>query len=135
MPFFMADHLAMLNMPSDALKPSHTVTSFEPFTLLSALASTTYDAPFHVARRFVSLDHLSEGRAGWNVVTTGNPETSHNFGSEEHLAHAARYARAREFYDDAARSLRPAASGKPLLPAEPFSRRSRLGTGYCYFAA
>ncbi|QOT74005.1 LLM class flavin-dependent oxidoreductase [Sphingobium fuliginis] len=109
--FFMADHLAVLNMPNDALKRSHTVTSFEPFTLLSALAmvtkrigliataSTTYDAPFHVARRFASLDHLSEGRAGWNIVTTGNPETSYNFGNEEHLAHATRYARAREFHD------------------------------------
>ena len=109
--FFMADHLAVLNMPIDALKRSHTATSFEPFTLLSALAmvtdrigliataSTTYDEPFHIARRFASLDHLSEGRAGWNIVTTGNPETSHNFGSEQHLAHATRYGRAREFYD------------------------------------
>jgi alkanesulfonate monooxygenase SsuD/methylene tetrahydromethanopterin reductase-like flavin-dependent oxidoreductase (luciferase family) len=79
--FFMADHLAVLNMPLDALKHSHTVTSFEPFTLLSALAmvtdhiglvatgSTTFDAPYHVARRFASLDHLSGGRAGWNIVT------------------------------------------------------------------
>ncbi len=62
--FFMADHLAVLNMPIEALKHSHTVTSFEPFTLLSALAmvtehlgliatgSTTFDAPYHVARRF-----------------------------------------------------------------------------------
>lgn len=109
--FFMADHLAVLNMPVDALKRSHTVTSFEPFTLLSALAgateriglvataSTTYDEPYHVARRFASLDHLSEGRAGWNIVTTGNPDTSHNFGSDVHLAHDTRYARAREFYD------------------------------------
>jgi FMN-dependent oxidoreductase, nitrilotriacetate monooxygenase family len=109
--FFMADHLAVLNMPIEALKRSHTVTSFEPFTLLSALAmvterigliataSTTYDEPFHIARRFASLDHLSEGRAGWNIVTTGNPETSHNFGSDQHLAHTTRYARAREFYD------------------------------------
>ena len=67
--FFMADHLAVLNMPVNALKRSHTVTSFEPFTLLSALAarpsrigliatgSTTFDAPYHVARRFASLDH------------------------------------------------------------------------------
>lgn len=108
--FFMADHLAVLNMPTDALKRSHTVTSFEPFTLLSALAgatsriglvataSTTYDEPYHIARRFASLDHLSEGRAAWNVVTTGNPETAHNFGAEDHLAHATRYARAREFH-------------------------------------
>jgi len=109
--FFMADHLAVLNMPIEALKRSHTVTSFEPFTLLSALAmatdrigliataSTTYDEPYHIARRFASLDHLSGGRAGWNIVTTGNPETSHNFGSDQHLAHATRYDRAREFYD------------------------------------
>ena len=67
--FFMADHMAVLNMPMDALKRSHTATSFEPFTLLSALSqvteriglvatgSTTFDAPYHIARRFASLDH------------------------------------------------------------------------------
>ncbi len=78
--FFMADHLAVLNMPMDALKRSSTPTSFEPLTLLPALAmatehlglvatgSTTYDEPYHVARRFASLDHISGGRAGWNVV-------------------------------------------------------------------
>jgi alkanesulfonate monooxygenase len=109
--FFMADHLAVLNMPPNVLKRSHTVTSFEPFTLLSALsmvtsriglmatASTTYDEPYHVARRFASLDHISGGRAGWNVVTTGYPETSFNFGSDQHLQHATRYVRAREFFD------------------------------------
>lgn len=109
--FFMADHLAMLNMPIEALKRSHTATSFEPFTLLSALsqatehiglvatASTTFDEPFHIARRFASLDHLSNGRAGWNVVTTSNPDAALNFGLEEHLDHDQRYARAREFYD------------------------------------
>ncbi|RSM12102.1 hypothetical protein CEP52_002614 [Fusarium oligoseptatum] len=109
--FFMADHLAVLNMPTEALKRSHTVTSFEPFTLLSALsvvtekiglaatASTTYDEPYHIARRFASLDHLSNGRAAWNIVTTGNPESSKNFGSDEHLEHSERYKRAREFYD------------------------------------
>ena len=109
--FFMADHLAVLNMPAEALKRSHGITSFEPFTLLSALAmtteriglvataSTTYEEPFHVARRFASLDHISAGRAGWNIVTTGNPETAFNFGRDEHLEHADRYARAREFHD------------------------------------
>lgn len=109
--FFMADHLAVLNMPIEALKRSHTVTSFEPFTLLSALsqvtsriglaatASTTYDEPYHIARRFASLDHLSEGRAAWNIVTTGNPESSKNFGLDEHVQHSERYKRAREFYD------------------------------------
>ena len=109
--FFMADHLAVLNMPIDALKRSGTVTSFEPFTLLSALAmvterigliataSTTYDAPYHIARRFASLDHISGGRAGWNIVTTSNPDAARNFGMTEHMDHAERYARAREFHD------------------------------------
>lgn len=109
--FFMADHLAVLNMPIEALKRSQTTTSFEPFTLLSALsqvtdkiglaatASTTYDEPYHIARRFASLDHLSNGRAAWNIVTTGNPESSKNFGQDEHMQHTDRYKRAREFYD------------------------------------
>lgn len=109
--FFMADHLAVLNMPVEALKRSHTVTSFEPFTLLSALAmatehiglmataTTTYDEPFHIARRFASLDHLSGGRAGWNIVTTANPESAWNFGHEDHMDHDERYRRAREFFD------------------------------------
>jgi len=109
--FFMADHLAVLNMPMDALKRSATVTSFEPMTLLPALAmktqhlgliatgSTTYDEPYHVARRFASLDHISGGRAGWNVVTTSNPDASRNFGREDHMEHDERYARAREFFD------------------------------------
>src|SRR5438309_7731749 len=84
--FFMADHLAVLNMPINALKRSHTVTSFEPFTLLSALAgltehigliasgSTTFDVPYLVASRFASLDLISGVRAGWNIVTTANPD-------------------------------------------------------------
>lgn len=109
--FFMADHLALLNMSLEALKRSHTATSFEPFTLLSALsqateriglvatASTSFEEPFHVARRFASLDHLSNGRAGWNIVTTSNPDAALNFGLEEHLEHDDRYRRAREFYD------------------------------------
>jgi FMN-dependent oxidoreductase (nitrilotriacetate monooxygenase family) len=109
--FFMADHLAVLNMPMEALKRSHTVTSFEPMTLLSALAvttkhigliatgSTTFDEPYHVARRFASLDHISGGRAGWNVVTTSNPDAALNFGLDEHMEHDERYRRAREFYD------------------------------------
>lgn len=107
--FFMADHLAVLNMPIEALQRSHTVSSFEPFTLLSALAqhtthlglvataSTTFDEPFHIARRFASLDHLSGGRAGWNIVTTSNPDAALNFGRTENMEHDERYARAREF--------------------------------------
>src|ERR1700740_2272842 len=80
--FFMADHMAVLNMPLDALKRSHTVTSFEPFTLLSALSqvtehiglvatgSTTFAAPYHIATRFASLDPLSKGRAALSIVHT-----------------------------------------------------------------
>jgi FMN-dependent oxidoreductase (nitrilotriacetate monooxygenase family) len=109
--FFMADHLAVLNMPVEALRRSHTVTSFEPLTLLSALAmvterigliataSTTFDLAYHIARRFASLDHLSGGRAGWNIVTTSNPDAALNFGLEEHVEHDERYRRAREFHD------------------------------------
>jgi len=109
--FFMADHLAVLNMPMDALKRSATVTSFDPPTLLPALAvvtehlgliatgSTTFDAPYHLARRFASLDHLSGGRAGWNIVTTSNPDAALNFGLDDHVEHDERYKRAREFYD------------------------------------
>src|SRR5579871_64849 len=109
--FFMADHLAVLNMPMDALKRSATVTSFDPATLLPALAvvtehlgliatgSTTFDEPYHVARRFAALDHLSGGRAGWNVVTTSNPDAALNFGLEEHMEHGERYRRGREFID------------------------------------
>ena len=108
--FFMADHLAVLNMPMAALQRSATVTSFDPLTLLPALAvvterlgliataSTTYNDPYHVARKFASLDHLSGGRAGWNLVTSVNPYEALNFGLTAHPEHAARYARAREFY-------------------------------------
>jgi alkanesulfonate monooxygenase len=109
--FFMADHMALLNMPLEALRRSQTVTSFEPLTLLSALAastdrigliataSTTYNDPWHVARKFASLDHISNGRAGWNLVTTANPDAAQNFGQDAHMAHGERYKRAREFYD------------------------------------
>ena len=109
--FFMADHLAVLNMPMNALKRSATVTSFDPLTLLPALAvttkhigliataSTTYNDPYHIARKFASLDHISRGRAGWNVVTSANPDEARNFGRSEHMEHDARYVVAREFFD------------------------------------
>jgi FMN-dependent oxidoreductase (nitrilotriacetate monooxygenase family) len=109
--WFMADHLAVLNMPMAALKRSATVTSFDPLTLLPALAmktqrigliataSTTFEPPYLIARRFASLDHLSGGRAGWNLVTTSNPDAALNFGLTEHMEHGERYRRAREFFD------------------------------------
>jgi alkanesulfonate monooxygenase len=107
----MADHLAVLNMPMDALKRSATVTSFDPLTLLPALAmatrhlgliataSSTFEPAYTIARRFASLDHISEGRAGWNLVTTSNPDAALNFGMDDQMPHAERYARAREFFD------------------------------------
>ncbi|QHF05502.1 NtaA/DmoA family FMN-dependent monooxygenase [Pseudomonas asturiensis] len=83
---------------------------FEPLTLLSALsavtdhigliatATTTYNEPYHVARKFASLDHLSGGRAGWNLVTSDAAAEAQNFGRSEHVGHAERYSRAREFH-------------------------------------
>ncbi|MBT0669263.1 LLM class flavin-dependent oxidoreductase [Novosphingobium profundi] len=108
---FTADHLALLNMAMPALRRSPTVSTFEPTTLLAVLsavtrhiglvgtASTSYEEPYHVARRFASLDHLSGGRAGWNMVTSYNPEAALNFSLAEQPEHDARYARAREFHD------------------------------------
>jgi FMN-dependent oxidoreductase (nitrilotriacetate monooxygenase family) len=109
--WFMADHLGVLNMPMAALKRSATVTSFDPLTLLPVLAmvtehlgliataSTTFEPPYTIARRFASLDHISGGRAGWNLVTTSNPDSALNFGLTEHMEHGERYRRAREFFD------------------------------------
>src|SRR5882672_1954285 len=109
--WFMADHLGVLNMPMAALKRSATVTSFDPLTLLPVLAmmtehlgliataSTTFEPAYTIARRFASLDHISGGRAGWNLVTTSNPDAALNFGLTEHMEHGERYQRAREFYN------------------------------------
>ncbi len=83
---------------------------FEPLTLLAALsavtghigliatATTTYNEPYHVARKFASLDHLSGGRAGWNLVTSDAAAEAQNFGLDEHVGHAERYRRAQEFH-------------------------------------
>ncbi|KAB0677605.1 LLM class flavin-dependent oxidoreductase [Aureimonas leprariae] len=88
---------------------THYVAQFEPLTLLAALAtvtsriglvataSTTYNEPYTLARKFASIDHISGGRAGWNLVTSGNEEEAYNFGLDAHPPHAERYARATEF--------------------------------------
>ncbi|MEU8247814.1 LLM class flavin-dependent oxidoreductase [Nonomuraea sp. NPDC048916] len=102
---FLADGLALTgDVRHNALG------GLEPLTLLSALAavtdhigliatvSTTYNEPFHVARKFASLDHISGGRAGWNIVTSAGEAEAHNFGVER-PAHADRYARADEFLE------------------------------------
>ena len=87
------------------------VSTFEPVTLWSALAmvtrhigfvataSTTYEVPYGLARKFASLDHISGGRAGWNVVTTSADNVHGNFGLEAHPDPAVRYRRAHEFVD------------------------------------
>ncbi|TWB65707.1 FMN-dependent oxidoreductase (nitrilotriacetate monooxygenase family) [Nitrospirillum amazonense] len=87
----------------------HFLNRLEPLTLLSALAvstshiglvgtlTTSYWEPYNVARQFGSLDTISRGRAGWNVVTTGLEGAARNYGRDHHLDHAERYQRAREF--------------------------------------
>ena len=84
---------------------------FEPVTWLTAIAaatekigligtaSTTYNEPYNLARLFASLDHISGGRAGWNIVTTSDAGAAHNFGLPEHPPHGERYEKAREFLD------------------------------------
>jgi N-acetyl-S-(2-succino)cysteine monooxygenase len=90
-------------------KRGTSACQFEPITLFSALAmvtrniglvatsSTTYNDPFHVARFFGSLDRLSGGRAGWNLVTSSAASEAYNFSYDAHVPHADRYERAREF--------------------------------------
>ncbi|MGW5437383.1 LLM class flavin-dependent oxidoreductase [Nocardia asteroides] len=89
----------------------NTLAVFEPVTLLSAIAavterigliataSTSYNEPFNLARKFASLDHISGGRAGWNIVTSGNVDEAYNFGLDAIPEHARRYERAAEFVD------------------------------------
>jgi FMN-dependent oxidoreductase (nitrilotriacetate monooxygenase family) len=90
------------HMPQVGFDPIDLLAAMTPLTShigLLATASTTYSTPWDLARRFATLDHLSHGRAGWNIVTTHNPVASHNFGQDDHLEHGARYGRAREFVE------------------------------------
>lgn len=94
---------------TDAKMHPSIVVRLEPLTLLAALAmctsriglaataSTTYSEPYNLARMFASIDHLSGGRAGWNVVTGAFAEAAANFGRDNHPAHAERYSAAEEF--------------------------------------
>ena len=66
---------------------------------LIATASTSYNHPYNLARRFASLDHVSGGRAGWNIVTTATAAAAQNFGLDYNPAHAERYRRAAQFTD------------------------------------
>ncbi len=107
---FLADNICVREANMEALSRSaQYIANFEPLTLLSALstltshiglvstASTSYNEPFHVARKFASLDHLSGGRAGWNLVTSGMAAEAYNFNRDVHYEHGERYDRAREF--------------------------------------
>jgi alkanesulfonate monooxygenase len=135
---FLADAVATRDGNLEALSRWPTYMAyFEPLTLLSAIASvtrriglvstatTSYNEPYNVARKFASLDHISHGRAGWNVVTSANRSEAYNFGRDEHFEHGERYERAIEFVevvqglwdsweDDA--FVRDRATGRYFLP-------------------
>ncbi|MFT9640002.1 LLM class flavin-dependent oxidoreductase, partial [Alcaligenes phenolicus] len=105
---FIADSVAA-NVGDGAARSARS-DRLDPLTLLPALAAvterigliatatTTYNEPYHIARKFASLDHISGGRAGWNLVTSDNAAEARNFGRAEHVGHDERYARAREFH-------------------------------------
>lgn len=109
---FLADALAVRDGRPEAMRrwPQY-MAYFEPLTLLSAIAActshlglvatatTSYNEPYNVARKFASLDLISGGRAGWNVVTSSNQSEAFNFGRDAHFEHDARYDRASEFTD------------------------------------
>ncbi|TBC60725.1 LLM class flavin-dependent oxidoreductase (plasmid) [Rhizobium leguminosarum] len=110
--FFADGVAARLKVVEAASRKAHSgVYPFEPITLLSALssvtrnigliatASTSFSDPYNLARQFGSLDRLSAGRAGWNLVTSSDPEAAYNFGHEAQILHADRYDRAEEFAD------------------------------------
>lgn len=108
---FLADGVGTRGDNLDFLsRTAHSyIAQFEPITLLSALAavterigfvataSTSFNEPYHVARKFASLDHISGGRAGWNLVTSSSEHEAQNFNRDKHFDHADRYARAEEF--------------------------------------
>ena len=103
---FFADSPALWNdvgrRPSGPLEPTVLLAAMAVATErigLIATASTTYNDPYNLARRFASLDHLSHGRAGWNIVTTATLDAAQNFGLTELPPHAGRYERATEFVD------------------------------------
>ncbi|MEV6197114.1 LLM class flavin-dependent oxidoreductase [Streptomyces sp. NPDC051920] len=103
---FLADGPVLFNSvgqrPSGALEPITLLTALATATEhigLIATASTSYNSPYNLARRLASLDHISGGRAGWNIVTTAGAEAARNFGLDDEPAHATRYRRAAEFLD------------------------------------
>ncbi|MFG1606795.1 LLM class flavin-dependent oxidoreductase [Actinoplanes sp. NPDC049265] len=103
---FLADSPVLWNSigrrPAGGLEPTVLLTALAGATEhigLIATASTTYNEPYNLARRFASLDHISGGRAGWNVVTTAGVDAARNFNLDELPSHRDRYERAAEFID------------------------------------
>ncbi|HDS1775796.1 TPA: LLM class flavin-dependent oxidoreductase [Pseudomonas putida] len=110
---FFADGVGIraADNPKGALSHDSKNAELEPLTLLAAIgactskiglvatASTTYNEPFHIARKYASIDHISGGRAGWNVVTSWSQEEAWNFSKDEHLGYDERYERADEFVE------------------------------------
>ena len=101
---FLADNAAIVDQihfrPIPALEPTVLLASIAAATThigLIGTASTSYNEPYNIARRFATLDHVSAGRAGWNVVTTADVPSARNFGRDAAPDHAQRYARAAEF--------------------------------------
>ena len=101
---FLADVLGLWNdvqtTPFNWLEPVTTLASLAMATKhigLIATASTTYTEPYNLARQFCSLDHISRGRIGWNIVTTWSPQAGGNFGGIGEVGHADRYERAEEY--------------------------------------
>src|SRR5262245_34696964 len=107
---FIADHVAMWDTYESNIA-HYANARLEPITMLAALAAVTrhiglivtasasYSEPYNIARAFASLDHLSNGRFGWNVVTSGMNEEAMNFGRDANIEHAFRYERAGEFLE------------------------------------
>jgi FMN-dependent oxidoreductase (nitrilotriacetate monooxygenase family) len=103
---FLADSPVLWNnigrRPAGGLEPTVLLTALATATEhigLIATASTSYNEPYNLARRFASLDHVSGGRAGWNVVTTAGPDAARNFNLDDQPAHHDRYQRAAEFIE------------------------------------
>lgn len=103
---FFADALAVPDqieyVAKEGLEPLTTLAALSNVTErigLIATASTTYTEPFNLARQFASLDHISGGRIGWNIVTSWVLGAGPNFGHDRQIEHAERYARAYEFLD------------------------------------
>lgn len=103
---FLADNASIIEQidfrPITALEPTVLLASVAAATThigVIGTASTSYNEPYNIARRFATLDHVSKGRAGWNVVTTADLGSARNFGRDAVPNHAERYARAAEFTD------------------------------------